>query len=208
VIHRLLAVAFLIGASSAAPSARAQSSAVRPGQIVLRPGDVVRVAVWQRPEYSGEFFVAADSTLKHPLFQGVKVGGIPMAMAGDRMREFLSEFISNPQVSLEPLFHLSVLGEVRQPNLYRLPPETNLSQALALAGGPTERGRVDRVLLVRGGQETLLDLTQPGASAAHMSILSGDQLIVTRRRDLFRELIIPLATLAGAAASIAALISK
>jgi hypothetical protein len=32
----------------------------------LRPGDVVRIDVWQKPELSGEFRVGIDGSLVHP----------------------------------------------------------------------------------------------------------------------------------------------
>ena len=45
--------------------------------VRLAPGDVLRVNVWRRPELSGDFVLASDGTLTHPLFKSVQVAGAP-----------------------------------------------------------------------------------------------------------------------------------
>lgn len=196
--------------SCAATLALAQTAASAPptASLVLTPGDLVRVNVWRRPELSGEFLVAADSSLKHPLYQEVKVGGLSVAVAKERLRTFLLRFQQVPQLSLEPLLQVTVGGEVQQPNLYRLPPETDVAQAVALAGGPTERGRLDQVRLVRGNRESLLDLTRPVAAALQTPVASGDRIFVGRRdnTNFLRDVLAPLASVVAALGSVAILI--
>ena len=159
--------------------------------MVLRPGDLVRVSVWRKPELSGDFLVAADSTLKHPLYRDVRVAGLTVSAARARIVDYLKTLENAPQISIEPLFRVSVGGEVRSPNLYALSPETSIAQAVALAGGPSERGRLDQVRLFRAGQETMIDLTKASADALDAPVASGDQIIVSRRSAVFRELVLP-----------------
>jgi protein involved in polysaccharide export with SLBB domain len=187
----------------AAPPAVAQS----PGgeDLVLRPGDVVRVTVWRNPELTGEFAVAGDGTLTHPLYREVVVGGAGLALAEARIRELLSRLESNPRFVIEPLLRVSVGGEVRQPSLYTLPPETSVAEAVALAGGATERGRLDRVRLLRDGRELRVDLTDPRGGLAQTPIRSGDQLFVERRVSVFREYIAPAGSIAAAIVSLISL---
>lgn len=198
-------VALLTLSGALAAGASAQSA---PRGVVLIPGDYVRVTVWRKPELSGEFLVAADSTLKHPLYQEVKVGGLGVAAAQERLRSYLTKLESSPQISIEPLFQVTVGGEVRSPNLYKLSPETNIAQAVALAGGPNERGRLEKVHLLRGGRDMLLDLTQADASAIRMTIESGDRIVLERRREVFRDVIGPLASLAGLGVSIGIILRR
>src|SRR2546429_227615 len=111
---------------------------------VLRPGDVLRITVWRHPEMSGEFVVAPDSTLGHPLYQVVKVAGAPLPVVKERLRGLLATYEQDVQLVIEPLFPVTVAGEVRVPNLYRLPPGTTFAQAIPPAGGPTAARSVDQ----------------------------------------------------------------
>lgn len=169
----------------------------------LRPGDVVRITVWRSPELSGEFPVGADGSIQQPLYQQVQVTGVPLDTVRARIGRFLSQYQQNPQFVLEPLFRVAVGGEVRKPDLYPLSRETTISQAIAIAGGPTERGRLDRVRLLREGREVTADLTSANAEWAQEPVRSGDRIVVTRRRDFLREYLAPVATLVAAAAALA-----
>src|SRR2546427_10563039 len=80
---------------------------------VLRPGDVLRITVWRHPEMSGEFVVAPDSTLVHPLYQVVKVAGAPLPVVKERLRGLLATYEQDVQLVIEPLFPVTVAGEVR-----------------------------------------------------------------------------------------------
>jgi polysaccharide export outer membrane protein len=168
----------------------------------LRPGDRVNITVWRQPDYSGEFAIASDSSISHPLYQDVKVAGVPVAVAEQRIRTFLSRYETNPQVVVEPLFSIAVGGEVRTPNLYSLPPQTTLSQAIAKAGGPTETGRLDKVKLVRGGREVTVNLAAANAEWANVPVRSGDVIVVGKKHDILREYIGPFASMVAAAASV------
>jgi polysaccharide biosynthesis/export protein len=187
----------------AAPPVAGQSA--DGGDVVLRAGDVVRVTVWRNPELSGEFAIARDGTLSHPLYRDLVVAGLDMAAAESRIRQLLAGLESNPRFVIEPLLRVSVGGEVRQPSLYTLPPETSLAEAVALAGGATERGRMDRVRLFRDGAEHRVDLTDPRAGLAQAPVRSGDQIYVQRRVSVFREYIAPAGSITAALVSLISL---
>ncbi len=199
----LLAAAVTAVASAAsAQRAAAPLVSVPRDSLALRPGDAVRITVWRKPEMSGEFAVAADGSLNHPLYRALRVTGIPLATAEGRLRTFLQQYETNPEFVMEPLLHVAVGGEVVRPNLYTLRPETSVSDAVAMAGGPTDRGRRDRVRLLRDGGEVVLDLTRPQPGVATTPIRSGDQILVDRKRAVFRETIGPIVMVAGATAAI------
>lgn len=99
----LVVASLLVGADAAAQETRPSAE-----QYVLTPGDSVRVVVWRKPELSGDFVVAPDGTLTHPLFRAVRVGGIPFATAQANMRQFLTGFEQDPQFVMEPLVRVAV----------------------------------------------------------------------------------------------------
>src|SRR5688572_27778590 len=192
-------VAALVTWTMLLPAARltCQTSTSPTGAVtaaVLRPGDAVRITVWRKPELSGEFTVTADGTLTHPLYRRVVVTGVPLATVESRLKDVLKEYETQPQFVVEPLVRVAVGGEVRQPNLYSLRPEMSIGEAVALAGGATERGRTDRVVLIREGRQLRVDLRSKAQIDA-TPIRSGDQIVVERAFSPMRDIVGPAVVL-------------
>lgn len=172
----------------------------------LRVGDALRITVWRHADFSGEFVIGPDSALVHPVYQSVKVAGAPLAVVEERLRSLLVTYDQTVQLVLEPLFPVTVAGEVRLPNLYRFPQGTTLAQAVALAGGPTELGRLDKVRVIRRDSTVVVNLGSGYSRYESLTIASGDQVIVARRSDfnLLRDLMYPLASFTAAVAAVLA----
>ncbi len=209
--HRMRLSWLLVGvvAASGCAGHRPDPAAMQPiaaGDSLLRPGDVLRITVWRQSELSGEFVINADSTVAHPLLQAVKVGGAPLSLARTRLRDFLMNYDQTPRFIVEPLYPVVVAGEVREPGLFTLARGATVSQAVGRAGGPTERGRLDRVKLVRGGKSYVLSLLGTDQRVALMPVVSGDQVFVGRRPDfnLVRDALYPVASFTAAVAAILA----
>jgi len=149
-----------------------------------------------------------NGALRQPLYQEVPVAGIPIPEVEQRLKTFLAQYQSNPEVVVEPLFHVVISGEVRDPKVYDFPRETSISMAIAQAGGALPDGRMDRVRLWRNGKEYVLDLTRANADWANSGILSGDQIIVTRRSRVFQEIVVPIVSVVGGLASVINLIRR
>ena len=174
---------------------------------ILRPGDVLRITVWHHADLSGEFAVAPDSSIVHPVYQAVKVAGAPLGVAKGRLRALLANYEQDVQLVIEPLLLVTVEGQVRQPNLYRLPQGTTIAQAIALAGGPTDVGRLDKVRLIRRESESTIDLARGYSRYESLVIASGDQVLVARRRpgvNLVRDILLPVTSLTAAVAAVIA----
>lgn len=169
---------------------------------MLRIGDAVQITVWRRPELTGEFAITEDGTIAHPLLRTVRVVDLSLSAVEQRLADYLGSLEANPQFVIQPLLRVSVGGEVRQPSLYRLPPTTSIAEAVALAGGATDRGRLDRVRLFRGGAEISIDLTRPEAGLAQQAIRSGDQIFVDRRTNVFRDYIAPAGSITAGIATL------
>jgi len=186
------------------------ASAQRPTEAadahVLRPGDVLRIDVWRHPDMSGEFVIATDSTIVHPLYQVVKVAGASVSVVKERLRDFLKAYEQDVRMDIEPMFPVTVAGEVRMPNLYRLPQGTTIAQAIAQAGGPTEWGRLDKVRVIRRNSEIAIDLAGEYSRYQSLTVASGDQVLVTRRSgfNFVRDVMLPAASLTSAVAAVLA----
>jgi polysaccharide export outer membrane protein len=195
----------LVGLCCLARALDAQIVSISAPPTVLSAGDVVRITVWRRSELSGEFPIAADGSILHPLYRELNVVGVPFQAVEDRVRAFLARLETNPSFVVAPLLRIAVGGEVRQPSLYTLPPETTLAQAVAMAGGATERGRLDQVRITRGGRVYTVDLTRPDTEITRARIASGDQILVGRRSLGFRDVVGPTSSVIAAIAAIVSL---
>ncbi len=210
---RTLSLLFALAALAGVPDLTAQGTAAASDQTVLSPGDSVRIVVWRKPEFSGDFVIAADGSITHPLFRDVKAGGLPLANVEANIRRYLSQYEQNPQFVMEPLLRVAVSGEVPRPQVFALHPETSIAQAVAAAGGTTQFGNRSRVRVVRnesGGTPRLflVNLQDPADRLSSSPVRSGDQIVVDRKRSVFKDVLVPVLGVLGSVASIALLIDR
>jgi polysaccharide biosynthesis/export protein len=179
----------------------AQSPAGEPSEF--RAGDAVRVTVWQYPDLSGTFGVADDGTVVHPIYQSIHLASMTQAQAEAAFRTILQRYEVDPQFVVEPLYRITITGEVRSPNVYTVTTQATVLQAIAQAGGPTPLARVDRVRLGRAGQEIVVDLSDRSGLQQNTRLRSGDQLMVDSRRSFWSGTVQPVLTALGSVASVA-----
>jgi len=209
-MHKLLrrsAAVLCVALSLLATPCLAQSVALAENsQTVLEPGDMIRIAVWHQPDLSGDFVIGPDGSITHPLYRELKVSGIPIPDVESKIRDFLARSETNPTFVVLPLLRVIVGGEVRQPNVLTLPPRTTVAQAIALAGGPTDRSQLERVRVLRKASVLELDLTKPDGTSRLVEIRSGDQIVVPRRKNFLQDYLAPTASVVAALGSLATLI--
>jgi protein involved in polysaccharide export with SLBB domain len=192
---------------------QAQDSRPSSDQSVLAPGDSVRIVVWRKPEFSGDFVVAPNNSITHPLYRSVQVGGIPFATAEANVRRFLARFEENPEFVMEPLIRVAVSGEVNRPQVFAVRPETTIGEVVARAGGTNEVAARNRVRVLRlntSGQQNLMlvDLNDPAGGASLSPVRSGDQIVVDRRKSFMRDILLPTLGVIGSIASLGLLIDR
>lgn len=211
-MRALYALALLAMVTGTVP-ALAQETRTSNDQAMLAPGDSVRIVVWRKPEFSGDFVVAPNGSITHPLYRSVQVGGIAFATAEANVRRFLARFEENPEFVMEPLVRVAVSGEVERPMVFAVRPETTIGEAVARAGGTSEVGARNRVRVLRlnpGGQQSVLlvDLNDPSGGASLMPVRSGDQIVVDRRKSFMRDILLPTLGVIGSVASLGLLIDR
>jgi protein involved in polysaccharide export with SLBB domain len=167
---------------------------------------MIRIAVWRRPEFSGDFQIALDGTIVHPLFRKITAARTPIPDVERRIREYLLQFEATPEFVILPLFRVFVAGEVRAPAVLNVPPGTTLGQAIGLAGGPTEDARLDQVRLVRNLTTKTYDLAGRDSLLANLELGSSDQIFVARRQQFMRDRLLPMSAVIAAFTGLANLI--
>ncbi|HWK89615.1 MAG TPA: polysaccharide biosynthesis/export family protein, partial [Longimicrobium sp.] len=169
----LLAALLCAGAAGAQPGPTTPPGGADP----LRPGDIIRLRIWQEPTLSGEFPVDETGTAVLPKLGAVHVAFLSPDQVQSNIIEAYAEFLQHRSIEVTLLRRVQVLGAVRNPGLYPVDPTMTVSDALALAGGTTPQGRPDRVQLMRGGKRMDVVLSADTRIAAS-AVRSGDQIYV------------------------------
>jgi protein involved in polysaccharide export with SLBB domain len=157
---------------------------------VLRPGDALKIAVWREKELSGEYLIDARGLVQIPGLGDIIVAGFtPMEVKQRLSEQLVRRGIVSPEIAVQPVIRVSVLGEVRSPGLLSVEPGTNLIHLITLAGGPTERANMRAVRVIRAGRPYEVDLQSAlsGSSAGRVVLFSNDVVFLDRRRGLTRE---------------------
>ena len=124
--------------------------------IVLGAGDVLEISVWNQKDLDTETVVRPDGMITMPLVGDIKAAGQTPASVHDKITQALQAFIkiaSPNEVSVGVKTYMSyrftVQGEVGKPGQYTSPSYVTVSDAIALAGGPTRFAKRNSMVLFR-----------------------------------------------------------
>ena len=168
----------------------AGDSVSAPNVGVVRPGDELKVDVFKETDRSGTFLIDSRGYVQIPGVGDVPVAGLSPLDVKERLRKQLLDIgIRDPQLSVQLLLRVSVLGEVRTPGPYSIEPGTSLLQLLTRAGGPNERASLRKAYVVREGRRIPVDLQAAlvGSATGRYPLFSNDLLYVPRKTGLTRE---------------------
>jgi polysaccharide export outer membrane protein len=158
-------------------------------EVLLGPGDMVRVMVVENQELTTEARVSQAGTLGLPLLGEVAIAGRTPGDAATLIAERLrkGKLILDPHVSVSLVEahsqRVQVLGHVARPGQYALDGSNgHLSDVLAMAGGRSEDGS-DRVVVTRRDGKTHREIDvarmyQYGDLADDMELQPGDVVFV------------------------------
>ena len=150
----------------------------------LRPGDIIRITVWGREELSGQFQVNEEGTIQYPLLGEINLDNLSVAEVRDSIRAGLAQLFTTPFVTITPLFRIAVLGEVRNPGLYTVDPTLSVLDIVALAGGNTPVGNLNKIRVFRSSGETQVSFEEAslrGQTLQQIGVRSGDEIVVPRK---------------------------
>lgn len=173
---------------------------------VLRPGDAVKIAVFRDTELTGEYLIDSRGQLQIPGLGVIQAAGLDPDQLKTSIRQALIQLgTTNPQIAVQPLVRVSVLGEVRNPALYPVDPGISLIQLLTIAGGPTPQANLRKTRVVREGHVFEVDLESAltGSASGRIVLYSNDVVVVPKKTGFTRETLQILLSLTTVALSIA-----
>jgi len=119
----------------------------------MGPEDVIEVFVWKEPELTTTVVIRPDGRISVPLADELVASGKTTAELQQEITERLSKYVNQPVVNVMVKqvnsLKISVLGEVRKPDVYRIKNRVTVLDAIAMAGGFTDLARPTRVILLR-----------------------------------------------------------
>src|ERR1700733_2801673 len=145
-----------IFASCLTASAADKTSLPPAGQTLefrLGPEDVLDVFVWKEPDLSSTVTVRPDGKVSLPLAGELDASGKTAAQMQQEVTDKLALYIKQPVVTVIVKqinsLKISVLGEVRKPDVYRIKNRVTVLDAVAMAGGFTDLARPNRIVVLR-----------------------------------------------------------
>ncbi|MDP9055202.1 MAG: polysaccharide biosynthesis/export family protein [Acidobacteriota bacterium] len=119
----------------------------------LGPEDVVDIFVWKEPDLSTSVVVRPDGKISLPLAGEIEVTGRSASQLQQdiaaRLQKYVSQPIVNVMVKQINSQKISVLGEVRKPDVYKIKTRVSVLDAIAMAGGFTDLARPTKVVVLR-----------------------------------------------------------
>ncbi len=147
---------------------------------IVRPGDLIRLKVWREPEMSGDVVVNEAGVATLPRVGAMQVSNL----SADSLQRFLvntySRDLRDPAIDITVLRRITIMGAVRNPNVYQADPTMTVADALALAGGASPDGKQNVIELRRAGSSTAIKLSR-GLRLADTPVRSGDELYVPEK---------------------------
>ncbi len=174
----------------------------------FRPGDVVGLSVRGQESWTGNFPVQPDQTIVLDGLPPIPLAGVLHSEAHEVIRGALATVLRNPVVELASQMRISVTGEVGQPGFYDVSGTLLLSDVIMLAGGPTQRAKLEDVEIRRLGRTIMSgnELTARGATLDDLGVQGGDVINIPEEGDTLRT-VRTFSVIVGAIFSIIALVT-
>ena len=124
----------------------------------VNPGDVLRIDVWNEESLSREVLVRPDGLISLPMAGEVDTTKQTPAQVAEKISKALGNYMKDTPRVVVSLINVSgnklfVIGKVVRPGEYMITSETDVMQALALAGGLNAFAAENDVIILRRGAD-------------------------------------------------------
>ncbi len=159
---------------------------VLPPEYKLGPGDQLRVFLLGKVQENLEVMVNVEGKIFVPPVGVIRVWGLTMNELNNLLSKDLSKYYDNFKVDLMLLqpknVLVAVVGEVYRPGKYILNAMNTVLDAIILAGGPTTKGSIRDIRLIRDTEQFVsVDLYQflmSGRNEYDVFLEAGDRIFV------------------------------
>lgn len=154
----------------------------------LGAGDALSIEVYGEEELSREVTIGHDCMISLPLAGRISACELTSDELDARLTEALEVYLRAPRITVTTLSYggrtVEVKGAVSEPGIVPLARRTSLSEAITLAGGPTDDAVVS-VDLIRDGRKQSIYLPDLDASRDPVWVLNGDTIVLHAPAQIF-----------------------
>jgi polysaccharide export outer membrane protein len=161
-----------------------------PTEYILGPEDTVEVSVFGQEDLKMEVSVSSTGRLPYYLIGDVQAAGLTQFQLRDKIQTELRRYIKDPKVVVRITEYKShkvfILGQVKNPGVYRMKNNYTLLEAISSAGGITPDAYLGGAYLVRDGEILLVnffDLIKRGNTEENIPLASGDIIYIPDRNE-------------------------
>lgn len=190
----------------AAPAPGGSPSPPELSEYRIGPEDVVVVSVWQNAELTRTVSVRPDGKISLPLINEVQAAGLTPLELREVIVRALRDYVPSPEVSVGlsevNSFKVTVMGEVKRPDRYRLRAPATVLDLLAQAGGFEESANREHIVVLRPRASPSLGkkpgaeferipfdykkVISPGGEGGNIAVRPGDIIVVPTTSSWFR----------------------
>lgn len=153
------------------------------GQI-LKPGDGIRISFFNiEDSIKGNYYILDNGNLHLPYLGLINSHKKDFSDLRNEIIEKYSVLYNNPEINIQPLYRIDILGEIGNPGVYYLTGYETLTDLVALAGGETNDSNIEDIVLLRNDSKIDIDLQsflKGKSNIGDIGIESGDKVYVPR----------------------------
>ena len=144
----VLLCAYSLGASFAHAQETPQ------GDYLIKPGDLLLISVWREEDLQLETLVRPDGRISMPLVGDVQASGRSVSdVQGEiveRIEVYIPDAVATVMIRAIEGNKAFVVGKVNRPGPILMTSDTNVMQALSIAGGTAQFANLDDIVILRG----------------------------------------------------------
>lgn len=151
---------------------------------VLNPGDGIRISFLDIEDViTGDYYIQPNGLINLPLIGIINTSDRDFKEIKSEIEVRYDSLYKNPHLSVNALFRINILGEVREPGFYYVSDYEKFTAIIAFAGGTTDAANIENIKLIRNSEEIEVDvedIIKKGSTASDFGLQSGDQVYVPR----------------------------